>query len=102
MDVQQLFEEHYEVLFRYLVKLTGDRDLAADAAQELFAGAAADQRTGLGHQAGGGGGVIGGLDAEAAGVDPAAVEIHVDKGPYPWKVQVKGMRQVVGDPTEVP
>lgn len=30
-------------------------------------------------------------------IDPAALEIHVDKGPYPWKVQVKGMRQVVGE-----
>ena len=36
MDVQQLFEEHYEVLYRYLVKLTGDGDAAADAAQEAF------------------------------------------------------------------
>lgn len=36
MDVTKLFEEHYEVLFRYLVRLTGDRDLAADAAQEAF------------------------------------------------------------------
>lgn len=36
MDVQQLFEEHYDVLFRYLIRLTGDTDLAADAAQEAF------------------------------------------------------------------
>lgn len=36
MDIQQLFEEHYDVLFRYLVRLTGDSDLAADAAQEAF------------------------------------------------------------------
>ena len=30
-------------------------------------------------------------------IDPATLDIHVDKGPYPWKVQVKGVRQVVGD-----
>ncbi len=36
MDIQQLFGEHYDVLFRYLVRLTGDPDLAADAAQEAF------------------------------------------------------------------
>jgi hypothetical protein len=30
-------------------------------------------------------------------VDPATLEIQVDKRPYPWKVNVKGMRQVVGD-----
>ena len=36
MDIQQLFQEHYDVLFRYLVRLTGDADLAADAAQEAF------------------------------------------------------------------
>jgi RNA polymerase sigma factor (sigma-70 family) len=36
VDIQQLFEEHYDVLFRYLVRLTGDSDLAADAAQEAF------------------------------------------------------------------
>ena len=36
MDVTKLFEEHYDVLFRYLIRLTGDRDLAADAAQEAF------------------------------------------------------------------
>lgn len=30
-------------------------------------------------------------------IDPAALEIQVDKRPYPWKVKVKGMRQVVGD-----
>ena len=32
-------------------------------------------------------------------IDPATLEIHVDKGPYPWKVQIKGVRQVVGDQT---
>ena len=36
MNVEQLFAEHYEVLVRYLVRLTGDPDLAADAAQEAF------------------------------------------------------------------
>jgi RNA polymerase sigma factor (sigma-70 family) len=36
VDVQKLFEEHYDVLFRYLVRLTGDPDSAADAAQETF------------------------------------------------------------------
>jgi len=36
VDIQRLFEEHYEVLFRYLVRLTGDPDHAADAAQEAF------------------------------------------------------------------
>ena len=36
MDIQQLFQEHYDVLFRYLVRLTGDPDSAADAAQEAF------------------------------------------------------------------
>lgn len=36
MNVQRLFEEHYDVLFRYLVRLTGDPDTAADAAQEAF------------------------------------------------------------------
>jgi hypothetical protein len=30
-------------------------------------------------------------------IDPATLDIQVDKGPYPWKVQVKGVRQVVGD-----
>ena len=36
MDVTQLFREHYDGLFRYLVRLTGDPDVAADAAQEAF------------------------------------------------------------------
>jgi hypothetical protein len=31
-------------------------------------------------------------------IDPATLDIHVDKRPYPWKVKVKGVRQVVGDP----
>jgi hypothetical protein len=30
-------------------------------------------------------------------VDPATLEIQVDKRPYPWKVNVKGVRQVVGE-----
>lgn len=36
LDVSKLFLEHYDGLFRYLVRLTGDSDLAADAAQEAF------------------------------------------------------------------
>lgn len=36
MNVPQLFTEHYDALFRYLVRLTGDADAAADAAQEAF------------------------------------------------------------------
>ncbi len=35
-DVTALFQEHYDALHRYLVRLTGDGDLAADAAQEAF------------------------------------------------------------------
>ena len=31
-------------------------------------------------------------------IDPATLDIQVDKRPYPWKVKVKGVRQVVGDP----
>ncbi|MGH9887063.1 MAG: hypothetical protein ACREBE_16175 [bacterium] len=30
-------------------------------------------------------------------IDPATLEIEVDKRPYPWKVKVKGARQIVGD-----
>jgi hypothetical protein len=30
-------------------------------------------------------------------IDPATLEIQVDKRPYPWKVNVKGLRQIVGD-----
>lgn len=30
-------------------------------------------------------------------IDPATLDIQVDKRPYPWKVMVKGLRQVVGD-----
>ena len=36
MDAARLFEEHHAPLFRYLVRLTGDVDLAHDAAQEAF------------------------------------------------------------------
>ena len=32
----QLFEEHHGSLYRYLVRLSGDPDVAADAAQEAF------------------------------------------------------------------
>jgi RNA polymerase sigma-70 factor (ECF subfamily) len=37
MDAARLFEEHHGALLRYLIRLTGDGDLAADAAQEAFA-----------------------------------------------------------------
>jgi RNA polymerase sigma-70 factor (ECF subfamily) len=37
MDAAQLFEQHHESLLRYLVRLTGDLDVAHDAAQEAFA-----------------------------------------------------------------
>lgn len=37
MDAGQLFEQHHESLLRYLVRLTGDLDVAHDAAQETFA-----------------------------------------------------------------
>ncbi len=36
LNATKLFLEHYDGLFRYLVRLTGDPDLAADAAQEAF------------------------------------------------------------------
>lgn len=36
MDVDSIFGEHYDVLYRYLVRLTGDPDTAADVAQESF------------------------------------------------------------------
>ena len=35
-DVEALFRAHHEPLFRYLVRLTGDAELAADATQEAF------------------------------------------------------------------
>jgi RNA polymerase sigma-70 factor (ECF subfamily) len=37
MDAARLFEEHHAGLYRYLVRLTGDADVAQDAAQETFA-----------------------------------------------------------------
>lgn len=36
LDVAELFRRHHEPLFLYLVRLTGDGDLAADATQEAF------------------------------------------------------------------
>lgn len=36
MDVGRLFEAHHEALYRYLYRLTGDPELAADAVQEAF------------------------------------------------------------------
>jgi RNA polymerase sigma factor (sigma-70 family) len=36
MDIHTTFEEHYDPLYRYLVRLTGDSDAASDAAQEAF------------------------------------------------------------------
>jgi len=30
-------------------------------------------------------------------IDPATLELQVDKRPYPWKVGVKGVREIVGD-----
>ena len=35
-NASELFRLHYDGLFRYLVRLTGDPDTAADAAQEAF------------------------------------------------------------------
>lgn len=36
MDAAKLYDEHHAALFRYLVRLTGDADTAADAVQETF------------------------------------------------------------------
>jgi RNA polymerase sigma-70 factor (ECF subfamily) len=36
MDAASLFAEHHRSLFRYLSRLTGDADMAEDAAQEAF------------------------------------------------------------------
>jgi RNA polymerase sigma factor (sigma-70 family) len=36
MDAGRLFAEHHAALFRYLARMTGDPDAAADAAQEAF------------------------------------------------------------------
>jgi RNA polymerase sigma factor (sigma-70 family) len=35
-EVEALFEAHHDEIHRYLVRLTGDADLAADLAQETF------------------------------------------------------------------
>lgn len=35
-DVAQLFDEHHQSLYRYLIRFAGDADVAADAAQEAF------------------------------------------------------------------
>jgi RNA polymerase sigma factor (sigma-70 family) len=35
-EVEKLFEAHHDAIYRYLVRLTGDPDLAADLAQETF------------------------------------------------------------------
>lgn len=37
MDAERLFREHGQSLMRYLIRLTGDADAAADALQESFA-----------------------------------------------------------------
>lgn len=37
MDATRLWHEHHAALHRYLVRLTGDEDVADDAAQEAFA-----------------------------------------------------------------
>ena len=37
MDAGALFREHHRAMLRYLVRLTGDEDQAADALQESFA-----------------------------------------------------------------
>jgi RNA polymerase sigma-70 factor, ECF subfamily len=36
MDAARLFEQHHGALFRYVVRLTGDVDVAHDAVQETF------------------------------------------------------------------
>ncbi|HEX2189161.1 MAG TPA: RNA polymerase sigma factor [Longimicrobiaceae bacterium] len=36
MDVERLYREHSPVLFRYLVRFSGDAEAAADAVQEAF------------------------------------------------------------------
>lgn len=36
-DAEQLFADHSAALYRYLVRLTGDPDLASDGVQETFA-----------------------------------------------------------------
>jgi RNA polymerase sigma factor (sigma-70 family) len=36
LDAARLFDDHHQSLYRYLVRLSGDADLAADAVQEAF------------------------------------------------------------------
>lgn len=36
MNVETLFDAHYDALYRYLVRLTGDPDFASDVSQETF------------------------------------------------------------------
>lgn len=36
MDIERLYREHAGVLYRYVARLTGDDDVAADAVQETF------------------------------------------------------------------
>jgi RNA polymerase sigma factor (sigma-70 family) len=36
LDVAQLFDDHHQSLYRFLVRFSGDPDLAADAVQEAF------------------------------------------------------------------
>lgn len=37
MDIARLYGEHHAALFRYLFRLTGDADIAADVVQDTFA-----------------------------------------------------------------
>jgi RNA polymerase sigma-70 factor (ECF subfamily) len=45
MDVVQLFADHHRPLCRYLMRFTGDSDVAADAAQEAFVRAMSQKPT---------------------------------------------------------
>ena len=45
MDVAHLFAEHHRPLCRYLMRFTGDSDVAADAAQEAFVRAMSQKTT---------------------------------------------------------
>jgi RNA polymerase sigma factor (sigma-70 family) len=36
LDLARLFDDHHQSLFRYLVRFSGDAELAADAVQEAF------------------------------------------------------------------
>jgi RNA polymerase sigma factor (sigma-70 family) len=44
----ELFEQHHDALYRYLIRLSGDADLAADAAQEAFVRLLARPAIGIG------------------------------------------------------